>query len=505
MEKNTILIIDDSAINRAILSDILSDKYQILEAENGAVGLEQIEKNLGRICTILLDYTMPVMNGIEVLEVLKKRKIVEQIPIIIISSEEDSNIIENSFELGAQDYIMRPFVDCIVKRRVANIIVLFEEKRKLYEKVITQISETNKSKDLMVSILSHIVEYRNAESGLHVEHVKMITESILRTLKQLDSEKYNFSNEQIDLIANASALHDIGKIGIPEEILNKPGRLTDDEFAVIKTHSKLGCDIIDKIVDYKEEPLVKYSRDICLYHHEKWDGRGYPCGLKGNEIPIWAQAVSLADCYDALTAERCYKKAFTPEVATEMLLNGECGQFNPDIMEALKSCKDKLKEIVKSTTMNKMTSEERVAQSVEMFFNGFNTANEEISKIEMQRNRLSFLASLSEEIIMDYDVEERTIYVDEYGKNRFKIPAKIPYPEKNERVIAALGQENIDLIFNEIVPQIKETGKARMLVKHVRLNNKEYSFLVFFGAGIDKGTIKRVAMKAIMAKEKEIK
>ena len=342
-EKSQILLVDDSKLNRMILAEILGDGYHILEAENGQECLEKLRAETGNIALVLLDINMPVMDGFEVLKAMNANHTIEDIPVIMISSEDSDAAIRRSYELGASDYVNRPFDARIVYRRVTNTIKLYAKQRRLVQMVSDQIRARENNTDMLVGVLSHIVEFRNGESGLHVRHIRIITETLLHCLLEV-SDKYSISAEQQDLIPLASALHDIGKIGIDEKILNKPGKLSPEEFEVIKTHSMLGAQILYDLDNFSEQPLLQTAYEIARWHHERWDGRGYPDGLKGDEIPISAQLVSLADVYDALTSERCYKKAFSHEKAVQMILNGECGAFNPLLLQCLTDIQADLKE-----------------------------------------------------------------------------------------------------------------------------------------------------------------
>lgn len=341
--KSQILLVDDSAMNRMMLAEILGDSYHILEAENGRECLETLQAEAGNIALVLLDINMPVMDGFEVLKAMNANHTIEDIPVIMISSDDSDDAIRRSYELGASDYVNRPFDARIVYRRVTNTIKLYAKQRRLVQMVSDQIRARENNTDTLVGVLSHIVEFRNGESGAHVRHIRTITEMLLHRLLE-NSNKYSISAEQQDVIPLASALHDIGKIGIDEKILNKPGKLTPEEFEVMKTHSMLGAEMLHDLDNFGEQPLLQTAYEIARWHHERWDGRGYPDGLKGDEIPISAQLVSLADVYDALTSERCYKKAFSHEKAVQMILNGECGAFNPLLLQCLTDVQADLKE-----------------------------------------------------------------------------------------------------------------------------------------------------------------
>ena len=341
--KSQILLVDDSNMNRMMLKEILGGDYSILEAENGQECLEKMQAEAGNIALVLLDINMPGMDGFEVLKAMNANHTIEDTPVIMISSEDSDAAIRRSYELGASDYVNRPFDARIVYRRVTNTIKLYAKQRRLVQMVSDQIRARENNTDMLVGVLSHIVEFRNGESGAHVRHIRIITELLLHRLLEISS-RYAITAEQQDLIPLASALHDIGKIGIDEKILNKPGKLTPEEFKVIQTHSMLGAKMLHDLDQFAEQPLLQTAYEIARWHHERWDGRGYPDGLKGDEIPISAQLVSLADVYDALTSERCYKKAFSHEKAVQMILNGECGAFNPLLLQCLTDIQDDLKE-----------------------------------------------------------------------------------------------------------------------------------------------------------------
>ena len=342
-EKPTILLVDDAMMNRMVLTGILGEDYHILEAGNGERCLELLRANAGQIALVLLDINMPVMDGFEVLRTMNTNHTIEDVPVIMISSDDSEEAIRKAYELGASDYVNRPFDAKIVYRRVANTIKLYAKQRRLVQMVSDQIRAREKNTDVLVGVLSQIVEFRNGESGSHVRHIRVITETLLHRLMEL-TDRYELTPEQQDNIALASALHDIGKIGIDEAILNKPGKLTAEEFAVIKTHSMLGAEMLHKTENFAEQPLLQTAYEIARWHHERWDGRGYPDGLKGDDIPISAQLVSMADVYDALTSERCYKKAFPHETAVRMITDGECGAFNPLLIQCLLDVQGELKQ-----------------------------------------------------------------------------------------------------------------------------------------------------------------
>lgn len=340
MEKQKILIVDDSEMNREILTDILEDQYDIIEAENGRRAIEILTERREEISLMLLDIMMPEMDGFETLAYINKNQWNESFAVMMISADDSPENIKRAYDLGAFDYISRPFDSAIIQRRILNTMCLYVRQRHLEDMVAEQFLENERNNKLMIAILSHIVEFRNGESGAHVLHVNTLTKLLLKQLV-LHTDKYQLSQSDIALISVASSLHDIGKMAISEEILNKPGRLTEEEFETIKTHAAIGGDMILALPEnYQSAPIVKMSFEICRWHHERYDGQGYPDGLKGDEIPIAAQVVAIADVYDALTSERCYKKAYSDDQALEMIMNGKCGSFNPLLLQCFMEVAD---------------------------------------------------------------------------------------------------------------------------------------------------------------------
>ena len=342
MEKQKILIVDDSEMNRSLLADILEEQYDVVEAENGVEAISLLSRQRADFSLLLLDIMMPEMDGFEVLAYINKYHWNDTFAVIMISADDSPANIKRAYDLGAFDYISRPFDSTIVQRRISNTMFLYARQQRLEKIIAEQFHEQEKNNKLMISILSHIVEFRNGESGLHILHVNTITKYLLKQLVRR-TEQYPLSKADISLISTASALHDIGKIAISDTILNKPGRLTAEEFEVMKTHSMVGANmLLDLPFEQQEAPLVKVASEICRWHHERYDGNGYPDGLKGDEIPIAAQVVALADVYDALTSERCYKKAYSHKEALNMILEGQCGAFNPTLLLCLQEIADTL-------------------------------------------------------------------------------------------------------------------------------------------------------------------
>ena len=343
-KRQKILIVDDAELNRDILKEILGETYSYLEAENGNQAIQIMGENPG-IDLMLLDINMPQMNGFEVLKWMKQSQCIEETPVIMISSEESVDIMRKAYEMGITDYITRPFDSVIVKKRVQNTLGLYANQKHLIKVVYDQVYEKEENNNIMIRILSNVLGSRNSESSEHILHIRTATELMLRKLVKT-TDAYPLTEADIALITTASSLHDIGKIRIPEEILNKPGRLTDEEFKIMKTHSELGASIIEEMHFLQDNPLVHTAWEICRWHHERWDGKGYPDGLKGEEIPICAQVVSVVDVYDALTSERCYKKAFDHDTAIQMILDGQCGQFNPILLKCLKELSPQLSKML---------------------------------------------------------------------------------------------------------------------------------------------------------------
>lgn len=343
--KYKILIVDDSEMNREILSSILGDEFDILEAADGKECISVIRKYGRDIALVLLDIVMPEMDGFEVLEFMNKHEWIDDIPVIMISSEDSAASVKKAYEMGVSDYINRPFDVEVVHRRVFNTIKLYAKQRRLIALITNQVYEKEKNNRILIEILSQTVEFRNGESGRHVLNVNIITGILLEQLTQI-TDKYNISWSDRLIITTAASLHDIGKIGINEKILNKAGRLTPQEIEKIKEHTVIGASILENMELFKDEELVKTAYQICRWHHERYDGRGYPDGLKGEEIPVSAQVVALADVYDALVSRRVYKKSYSHEEAMKMILGGECGAFNPVLLQCLTEAQDKIKESI---------------------------------------------------------------------------------------------------------------------------------------------------------------
>ena len=460
--RQRLLIADDSEINRSILADMLGEEYDILEAENGLEAVSALQKYRTEIDLVLLDIVMPEMDGFEVLSVMNRNHWIEDIPVIMISSETAPAHIERAFNLGVTDFISRPFNALMVHQRVVNTTLLYAKQKKLANMVTDQIYEKERQNTLMIDLLSHTVEFRNGESGYHVIHIRTLTEFFLQQLL-LKTDSYNLSPADIPLICNASALHDIGKIAIPDAVLNKPGRLTNEEFAIMQTHTTVGSEMMDNLPLHKDDPLISMTRAICRWHHERWDGRGYPDGLKGDDIPIGAQVVALADVYDALTSVRVYKPAFSHEKAVEMILGGECGAFNPLLLEILKECAPLLPERLQSgeagsTAQLEMRS---VAQEIR-HYEELSASERTLQLLEHERMKYSFFAAMSQEVQFEYTRDPSMVVLNAWGANFLGLKETVMDPMENPRIKEQISQANR----NSLIRIINSATPAQPMVRY---------------------------------------
>ncbi len=443
--RQKILIADDSEMNRSILADMLGDDYDIIEAENGKEAVKILQKQEAQIDLLLLDIVMPEMDGFGVLRAMNDFRWIENTPVIMISAESAPARVQQAYELGITDFISRPFDAVVVHHRVVNTLLLYAKQKKLMNMVTDQVLEKEKQSALMIDILSHIVEFRNGESGQHVLHIRTLTELMLKHLNQM-SNRYNFSKTEISLISTAAAIHDVGKIAIPGEILNKPGRLTDEEFAIMKTHSEMGARMLEALPAHQNEPLVRRAYEICRWHHERYDGRGYPDGLVGDEIPITAQVVALADVYDALTSERVYKKAIPPEKAVEMILDGQCGQFNPLLMDCLREMAENIPAAMKNNEVRDWNDQnmllnlaEDVLQREEM-----SASDRTLQLLEHERMKYQFFADMSQEVQFEYKVSPPSVTISEWGARHLGLDEIIYDPHQDEKVLATMSRESME-------------------------------------------------------------
>lgn len=453
-QKAKILIADDSEINRAILSDILASDYEVLEAADGEEAVACLNQHPTEIAMVLLDIMMPRMDGFEVLTIMNRDGLLNHIPVIIVSAETADSYIDHAYNLGAAEYISRPFHKMTVRHRIENTVKLYAKQKHLENVVMEQILEKEKSNTVMVDILSHIVEFRNGESGLHVLHIRTITEILLEQLS-ITCSQYELPPARIALITNASSLHDIGKISIPENILNKPGKLTPEEYEIMKTHSSIGAQMLESLTYYQDEELVKVAHDICRWHHERYDGSGYPDGLKGDEIPIAAQVVALADVYDALTGKRVYKPPYSHRQALKMILDGECGVFNPTLLDALKTVEAHLEQEVKVRSAGKITRNKIHALAYDTLHSN-SVSDRTLDLLEQERTKYQFYASLTKELQFEYTYGSDTLTISELAANQVGINENILHPRSDPTIFQIFSEEDFyDLVarLNQATPQ----------------------------------------------------
>ena len=457
-KKQKILIVDDAKFNRDILKEILGDAYNYLEAENGNQAIQMIGENIG-IDLMLLDINMPQMNGFEVLKIMKRSQCIAETPVIMISSEDAVDTMRKAYELGITDYITRPFDSVIVKKRVQNTLGLYMNQKHLINVVYNQVYEKEENNNIMIRIMSNILGSRNSESREHILHIKTATEMMLRQLVKV-TDAYPLTEADIALITTASSLHDIGKIRIPEEILNKPGRLTDEEFKIMKTHSELGAAIIKDMDFPQDHPLVHTAWEISRWHHERWDGKGYPDGLKGEEIPISAQVVSIVDVYDALTSERCYKKAFDHDTAIQMILDGQCGQFNPILLKCLKELSLQFSNMFNDKEMDENSYYHEVQRLSNEILRDKSLPNQIYSQnlIKVMQEKIDFFKSNSGINSIDYNA----------------ISGQLTILNGKQQIICQRNNPKIDL-FKEFGVNEEDVQCIRVLLHQTSVQNKEIS------------------------------
>jgi putative two-component system response regulator len=429
--RKKILIVDDSEMNRSLLSDMLSNQFDILEAEDGLEASAILYKQEYEIALVLLDIVMPKMDGFELLTLMNKKEWIKNIPVIMISAESVPDYMDRAYDLGVMEFITRPFDERTVQHRVNSTIMLTAKQRELSHMVAEQMYEKEKTNRMMIEVLANLVEFRNGESGMHVMHIQTITELLLNELLS-KTDQYKIEEKDKQLICTAAALHDIGKIAIPSEILNKPGKLTPEEFEIMKTHAEEGARILSNIPGWENEPLIQMAYKICMWHHERYDGRGYPDGLKGDEIPIVAQIVSVADVYDALTSIRVYKPAFTHETAVKMILNGECGRFNPILLECLSDISDALQKNLDSVTLEH-TSEKEILNTLDRMVKGneLNATERTLRLLERERLKYQFMSELSQDVWFEYTVSPELVVLSGRGMDGLEIPETIVNPRES--------------------------------------------------------------------------
>lgn len=459
--RETILIVDDSAMNRMLLSDILADTYNIIEAEDGEQAIAILQQHASEISIVVLDMVMPKVDGFGVLEAMNENRWIQFLPVVSISTESSPEFVERAYSLGVTDFINRPFDELIVIRRVSNTIKLYAKQRKLTNMVANEIFEKERNGSLMITILSHIVEFRNGESGMHVINIGTLTEILLNQISKKD-DKYYLPYAERDLIVKASALHDIGKISIPEEVLNKPGKLTDEEFEAMKQHTVIGYQMLSDL-GFQDEPLVKVSREITRWHHERYDGRGYPDRLKGDEIPLSAQIVSLADVYDALTSERVYKPAFSHEKAVQMILNGECGAFNPLLLECLVEAQEEIRQGLAqpNKTFNSYEDLKSIAPAIQDA-ETLDVTEYALDQLENEREKNHFLTEISRQLQFDYNKSLDLLHIPVWAAKRLGTSAQIKDPLHTEALANLISNDLVELLSKAIAETTPQEPLVRL-------------------------------------------
>lgn len=485
--KKTILIADDSELNREMLTEILGDTYDYLYAADGDHVLNLLDENL-EIDMLLLDMHMPKMPGMDVLKAMKEHHWTEEIPVIIISAEDDMGFIQNAYHLGAVDYIVRPFNAFLIQHRVKNTLTMYSQNKRLVKLVESQVLQREKMNSMLINIFSHVVGVVSNELGGHTLRIQTITNLLLNRLSQ-KSERYRLSETEIAMISSISALHDIGKVTIPDEIINKPGRLTPEEWEIMKSHTLRGDEMLSDIPVNQSEKMMVVAHEICRYHHERYDGNGYPDGLKGDEIPISAQVVSLADVYDALTSERVYKKAYTHEEAVGMIQRGECGVFNPLLIRSFLDISDDL-------LLNLQVNAEKYGYINDAKLLADEAMeNEEVLKndrsshlVESEREKKKFFAGLCGGIQFEYDaVIGRVNYIHYYNdkgeKIRLSTNNTFLLGEKDwillRKKVSKMTRENPIISMTVLVPVDGNLRWHKLVVKSIWIKERaSYAMLI---------------------------
>ncbi len=489
--REKILVVDDAEINRAILDELFCREYDILEAENGLEAIKQIEAVNGELAALLLDIVMPEMDGFGVLKYLSEKQLIQQIPVFLITAETSSEIAMQGYEGGVVDVITKPIVSpALVRKRVNNAIELYRSRRNLsalvekHVKTIREQSEQLKRTNVsIIDMLSSVIEFRSGESGQHVRRIRHATQ-ILLTRMQKTVPQYRITDDEIDFISNAAAMHDIGKISVPDYILNKPGRLTKEEFEQMKKHTVYGCGILEMIPFFKGEKIFSYSYDICRHHHERWDGRGYPDGLKGDEISIGAQVVSIADVYDALVSERVYKKAFPREKARDMIAGGECGCFNPLLVQEFLKIEPELYETMYKENEAVKDNDERIAwmRKAPIEENETKLSERTIQLLEMERKKYQILSELSGELLFDFRRQTDAVDLNERFVKLFGGSCQVLHAADYFRHCDLMKEEDKKLLLEDLSKMTRENSRyeGEFLMK-TKSGRWEWFSLIFHG------------------------
>lgn len=472
-KKEKILIVDDSEINRAILSDMLGEEFEVIEAKDGVEAIGYIRSYGVELSLVLLDIVMPKMDGLEVLAMMNSYKWIQDIPVIMISSESGSSYIGRAYELGATDYIQRPFDAAVVHRRVKNAIMLYAKQKKLVGIVEEQIYEKGKEQSLMINVLSYIVELRNGESGLHVLHIYTMTEILLQSLLKM-TDDYKLSPQDVSMIATASALHDIGKISIDEKILNKTEPLTPAEWEIVKKHTHVGAEMLDKIPFCNHDPLLRVASEICRWHHERYDGSGYPDGLRGEEIPISAQVVALADVYDELTSEHAGRKPVDHDKAIDMIVAGKCGAFNPVLLKVLKWVSAKIRNELRVNSLSGSSHKDiaRITREI-ISHNELTGSQRTLDLLEREREKYRFIASVTKDILFELYREPSSITFSDESAERLGVDSTISDPMHDSKMIACFGKKNLSALF-ELLDAATPEQSTFEHVCDIKINGNPY-------------------------------
>ena len=454
--KDRILIVDDSAFNRIVLKRILSDLYILEEASSAEETLAILSRRSHEFSLVLLDLIMPGMGGFGLLEKMNEYQWIGDLPVIMVSSETDSAMIKRAYSLGITDFIRRPYEPEIVQQRIKNTLALYAKQRRLAEAIAEKYYENEKNSNLMISILSNVVEFRNGESGPHVLHIKKISWFLLQQVLKKGPQTYTAGD--VHMLCKAAALHDIGKIAIPDQILNKPGRLTPEEFKIMQQHSQVGADMLKNLVAEQDEPLVKAAYEICRWHHERWDGRGYPDGLKGNEIPMHAQVVALADVYDALTSQRCYKEAYPHEKAVQMIMDGECGAFNPMLLECMREVQADLKHLAENPLPEEMVYDPQGILDQSEYGEDMVMTRDLVHRVAVSQRKEKFLADYISEPAFYYCREPSMLTLSRAAQELLKLKEQYINPEDDEKVMECVGKEQAEKLLDRVLMLPRNNG-----------------------------------------------
>lgn len=462
MERKKLLIADDSEMNRAILANILDQDYEIIEAADGREAIAALQVYHGEISALLLDIIMPEMDGFAVLEEMRAHGWLEEVPVIMISTETGTATIDHAFALGASDYISRPFATRIIRRRIINTILLNAEKHQLMDIVAEHFLREKRNSDILAAILGYALEARCGEGGTHMNGAGHLTKLLLLELCKR-TDRYALEPDDIELISTAAGLHDIGKVLIPESILKKPGKLTAAEFELVKQHTTLGARLVAEMPAYQNEALVKYIIEICLRHHERWNGEGYPDGLRGDECPIAAQVTALADVYDALTTRRSYKEAYSHEKALAMIHAGECGSFNPLLLECLDALSDTIRR--EDTAREDSLSQEKPIFTEELYRNRDMAAARMTHQLEDARARQDFFTRMSREMWFEYTVQPSSLQLSLGAMQQTGLPAVMVDPLQNRDFLTLIGGETAETVRQQLTAMTPDESYAEVPVK----------------------------------------